>query len=188
MIAVVFEARVAAHSVPRCHAVRLLSVERAAVRAVVARVLALIEEAMRDCVIHDAALVVAVSPDKGAALRHQLAMILMVLASVSTDYLSICDHLLRPTYIDIVRHHVLRDSRPKFLFGPLARLAERALDGVVRGSVVIATQLLVVVLLSDCCAAACRAVRRLVVVVSLLKGSIQEACIRLELGLRCVHH
>ena len=120
MIAVVFEARVAAHSVARCHAVRLLSVERAAVRAVVARVLALVEEAMRNCVIHDAALVVAVSPDKGAALRHQLAMILMVLACVSADYLSICDHLLRPTYIDIVRHHVLRDCRAKFLFGPLA--------------------------------------------------------------------
>ena len=111
-----------------------------------------------------------------------------MLASVSTHYLSICDHLLRPTYIDIVRHHVLRDSRAKFLFRPLARLAERALDRVVRGSVVIVTQLLVIVLLSDCCAAACRAVRRLVVVVSLLKGSIQEACIRLELGLRCVHH
>ena len=39
------------------------------------------------------------------------------------------------------------------------------------------TQLLVVVLLSDCCPATCRAVRRLVVVVSLLKCSIQEACI-----------
>ena len=75
-----------------------------------ARVLALIEETMRNCVIHDATLVVTMSSDKGATLGNQLAMILMVLASVSSDYLSICDHLFRPTYIDIVRHHVLWDS------------------------------------------------------------------------------
>ena len=103
VIAIVFEARVAAHSVPRCHAVRLLSVERAAVRAVVARVLALIEEAVRHCVIHYATLVMAVPSDKGATLWNQLApMILMVLTGVSTDYLTICDHLFWPTDVDIV--------------------------------------------------------------------------------------
>ena len=79
MIAIVLKARVAAHSVPRCHAISLVTVERAAIRTVMARILALIEKSVRHCVIHYATLMMTMSSDEGAPLRNQLPIILLVL-------------------------------------------------------------------------------------------------------------
>ena len=87
-----------------------------------ARILALVEEAVRHCVTHHTALVMSVPSYNGAPLRNQLpALIFMVLTCVSANDLPICDHLLWSTAdIDIVRHHVIRDSRAKLLLASLA--------------------------------------------------------------------
>ena len=87
-----------------------------------ASILALVEEAVRHCVTHHAGLVMSMPSDNGAPLRNQLpALIFMVLTGVPANDLPICDHLLRPTAdIDIVRNHVIRNSRAKLLLASLA--------------------------------------------------------------------
>lgn len=89
-----FETCIAAHSVSGCHTVCLLAVQRASIRPVMARVLALIQEVVCHCLIHDA------SSDEVAALRHERVVVFVM--GVDPHHFSVSDQLLRPRNVDIV--------------------------------------------------------------------------------------
>lgn len=74
MIAIIFKACIAAHAIPRSHAIGLLAVQRASIRTVVACILALIKEAVGHCMIH---YTLSLSPDKATALRDKSIRILL---------------------------------------------------------------------------------------------------------------
>lgn len=174
MITVVFETRVAAHSVPWGHAIRLvLSIKWAPIRTVIllARILALVQEVVGHSLVHDASL----STDKGVALGYK-RVILMVLAWVANE-LAISDNLFRNADINVVGHHVVWDCRAEFIFHTLPRLAQTWLVREIWGAVNV---------LFGCTGWVLSLGWRLVCV---LKGAVEEVCrVSVKLWLRGVHH
>ena len=66
VLIIVIESFIAAQPIPRGHAVRLVAVQARPVRTIVARILALIQEIVRNCLVHD-----TLPSDKRAALRNE---------------------------------------------------------------------------------------------------------------------
>ena len=75
MVAIIFEACIAAHTIPGGHAIGLVAVERAAIRTIVAGILTLIKKTVGDCMIH---YTLALPPDKTATLRDKPIRILLL--------------------------------------------------------------------------------------------------------------
>ena len=96
-----------------------------------AGILALIQEVVGDSLVH-----YALSPDEGAALGHELAIILIVLPRIA-DELAIRYYLLGRADVDVVGHQVVWDCRAELILGLLARLAEARLDRVVRWAIIV---------------------------------------------------
>ena len=116
VIAIVLESLVASHPVSRGHTVRLVPVERASVRAIVASVLALVQEVVCHGLVHYATL----PTDERATLWNQ-RIVLVMLACVANEF-AVSDQLLSSTDVDIVGDHVVGDGRAEFLLSPLPRL------------------------------------------------------------------
>jgi len=99
VIVIIIKIGIAAHSVPRGHAVWIFTLKGASIRTIM--FLALVEEVMGNRLMH------TLSTDESTALRyHTLILILLLTAS----HLTVSDHLLS---IDIVWFHLYRG--PKFV-------------------------------------------------------------------------